>query len=173
MEDEEINLQYQKKIYIYKTLYLIRTNLPTSEILYMIMFFLKYIGLIILSISLNEWEIGDLKMKNIKDTNNIESNSSIFNFQSFFSKFLITGNSLKILIKNYAEISLFGFYFLIIYIISIIFGIFYMKKKYYNNNIITLTEKKLKKLIIILNLKNNFLKLYHIFFSLLLFFINI
>ena len=52
MEEEEIKLQYENNLYLYKTIYLIRTNIPTSEILYMIMFFLKYIGFILLNISL-------------------------------------------------------------------------------------------------------------------------
>ena len=53
MEEEEIKLQYNKNIYIYKILYLVRTNLPTFEFIYIIMFFIKYLGLIIISISLN------------------------------------------------------------------------------------------------------------------------
>ena len=96
------------------------------------MFFLKYFGLIILSMSLNEWKNNpkdDIKKQNLKNINNIESNSTFLDLQSFFEKFLMTGSSLKILVKNYEAICLIGFCVLIIYIISIIYGIFYMKKK--------------------------------------------
>ena len=144
MEEEEIKIKYEKNLYLYKNIYLIRTNIPTSEILYMIMFFLKYIGFILLNISLNEL-INEKKIKN--EIPNLTSDSStIINFHSILLKLTITGDSMKMLSKNYEEICLTGFFILIIYILSIIYGLFYMKNKYYNNKIITFTEKKIKKI---------------------------
>ena len=125
MEEEEIKLQYENNLYLYKTIYLIRTNIPTSEILYMIMFFLKYIGFILLNISLNEL-INEKKIKN--EIPNLTSDSStIINFHSILLKLTITGDSMKMLSKNYEEVCLTGFFILIIYILSIIYGLFYMK----------------------------------------------
>ena len=53
MEDEKINIQYENNIYKFKILYLIRTNLPKSEYIYIITYLIKYMGLILFSISLN------------------------------------------------------------------------------------------------------------------------
>ena len=55
MDENKANLVFEKNEYIFKILYLIRKNLPTSEFLYLLMFFLKYIGLILFSISLNTY----------------------------------------------------------------------------------------------------------------------
>ena len=131
MEDEKELLKYESNIYIYKALYLIRINLPSSEYIYIIMFLIKYFGLIIFSVSLNE------------NNNGFKGNSK-FNLKVFLSKTLITGDSLKILSKYYNEICLIGFIFLFIYILFIITGFVYMKKKYYNKKTVTWIDKKIK-----------------------------
>ena len=131
MEDENEFIKYENHVYIYKALYLIRINLPSSEYVYIIMFIIKYIGLIIFSVSLNE-------------KNNGFKGNSKYNLKAFLSKTLITGDSLKILSKYYNEICLIGFIFLFIYILFIITGFVYMKKKYYNKKIITRIDKKIK-----------------------------
>ena len=65
MEENKINLIFEKNEFRFRILYLIRKNLPKSEFLYLLMFFLKYIGLILFSISLN-----------VFDTRNTTSNNS-------------------------------------------------------------------------------------------------
>ena len=141
MEDEEMNQKNENNIYLYKTIYLIRINLPSSEFIYIIMFILKYIGLIILSISLNEWENNNNENDLIK-REKLEPEKKLFSLQSFLSNIMITGNNLKILNNHYPEICIIGFCLLLIYILSIFFGLIYMRNKYYNKNIISSTEKK-------------------------------
>ena len=95
MEDEEKNIIYEKNLYKYKTLYLIRRNIPSAEYIYIIIFFLKYAGLILFSTSLNN------KQEN-EPRDNLD-NSSYINIFAVFQKFLITSSSLKILRTNYTE----------------------------------------------------------------------
>ena len=90
MDDDKKNQQNEQNEYLFKILYLIRTNLPTSEYLYLIMFLIKYVGLILFSISLNEWE-----KDNPENMKNNKSYSSIFNIQKVFSSFLINGNDFR------------------------------------------------------------------------------
>jgi hypothetical protein len=73
MDEEKILLEYEKNDYLFRILYLIRVNLPSSEYLYIIMYFLKYIGFILFSVSLNEWKNND----NENDINN-KNNENTF-----------------------------------------------------------------------------------------------
>ena len=153
-EKEKNNNDYEKYEHIFKIIYLIRINIPTSDYVYIIMYILKYIGIILFSISLNQWNIRPEQM-DLKDdviNNNLLSILSHDNIYNFFSKFLINGNNLKILIYHYKIICIIGFVILLIYILAIIFGYIYMKKKYYNKNPITALEKKVK----IFNKDSNF-----------------
>jgi len=160
MEDDKINIEYEKKEYIFKIIYLIRINLPSSEFIYIFMFFLKSIGLLLISTSLNDWanqeSIND-ELNNIQNNNSTSLYSSNFsNFiNEFLSKLLINGNDLKIINKYYQELCIFGFCILFIYISVVIFGFIYMRNKYFNNNnMISSLEKKMK----IINKSSNFEK---------------
>ena len=146
--EEDTNIYYEKNEYIYKIIYLIRTNLPSSEYIYIIMLFLKNIGLILFSISLNFWKIVKIEQSNEtpKNDNNIFDINTIDNVNIIFSKFLINGNNLKILNKHYQVICIIGFCILLIYIIIFIFGLFYMRNKYYNKDLITGIEKRIKRI---------------------------
>ena len=80
MEDNKINLMFEKNEFRFKILYLIRKNLPKSEFLYLLMFFLKYIGLILFSISLNVFDTrntsnNNSNNKDIQDRDNMHDNS--------------------------------------------------------------------------------------------------
>ena len=144
MEGNNINIDFEKYKYLYKTLYLIKTNLPSFEYLYIIMFFLKYIGIILFSTSLNKWN-NDSKIQIKKDlSQDITSISSNNKIHSFFENFLINGYNLKILTKHYAQMCILGFCFLIVYILCFVFGIFYMKNKYYDNEYLPPIKKKIK-----------------------------
>ena len=156
-----MNFQYQKKIYIYKTLYLIRINLPSSEYIYIIMFFIKYLGLIITSISLNEMKNNleeEPNQRNVNDKSILPENNEIFivNFKNILSKFLITGSNLNILNNYYQEICLTGFCLLMIYISLIIFGFIYMSNEYSYKNINNRINKKILKI----NNNSKFEKIY-------------
>ena len=70
MEENKINLIFEKNEFRFRILYLIRKNLPKSEFLYLLMFFLKYIGLILFSISLNVFDT--------RNTTTNNSSNSIF-----------------------------------------------------------------------------------------------
>ena len=145
MDENKIEIEYEKNEYLYKILYLIRINLPSIEFIYIIMFFLKYIGLVLFSISLNKWN-NDRNIRANTDKNNDTisslSCSSPDGFHSILSKFLINGNSLKILIKKYEYICILGFCVLVAYILCLFFGFFYIRSKYYNKKSISSLEKK-------------------------------
>ena len=141
MDDDKKIQQNEQNEFLFKILYLIRTNLPTSEYLYLIMFFIKYVGLILFSISLNEWE-----KDNPENMLNNKSHSSIINIQKAFSKFLINGNDLKILEKNYESICLIGFFIILIYTFFIIYGVVNMRKKYYNKYSHSSIDKKIRRI---------------------------
>ena len=137
MEEDEIHMEFEQSEYIYKVIYLVRINLPSSEIIYFIMFLLKYLGLFAFSTSLN----------NNNETTEINSQLSYNYYGSinfFLKKFLITGDSLKILDRNYQEICIIGFLILILFVITIIYSIIYMKNKYYNQKITSNVDKKIK-----------------------------
>ena len=137
MEEEENHIEFEQREYIYKIIYLVRINLPSSEIIYFIMLLFKYLGLFAFSISLN----------NINETTGKISQLS-YNYYDrinyFLKNLLITGNSLKILDRNYQEICLAGFLIMILFVITIIYCIIYMKNKYYNKTITSIVDKKIK-----------------------------
>ena len=172
MDENKIKIEHEKNEYLYKIIYLIRINLPSTEYIYIIIFFLKYIGLILFSISLNKWNTDRNILKNVKnnDSNSPSSPGSWDIIYSILSKFLINGNNLKILIAKYEYICILGFSFLIIYILSIIFGFFYIKKKYYNKNNISLLEKKIKKVNINSTYEKQFFKVLSYIFVFIVFF---
>ena len=146
MEDEKISIQYENNIYKYKILYLIRTNLPKSEYTYIVIFLLKYIGLILFSISLNEWTSDEAQDNSRQESNNRNEQTSFFNVQQFFANLLITGNSYKVLSSFYDKICLVVFLFFIIYCFCIIYVIYLMKIKYHNKSQINETDRRLSKI---------------------------
>ena len=168
MEENEINIEFEKNEYLFKILYLIRINLPTSQFMYIIMFLLKYIGLILFSVSLNEWSNNiDYQKKENNFNNKIAYSNIIY---SILSKFLINSNDLKILNNHYQAICSIGFIILIIYILLIIFGFVYMRKKYYHKKSISITEKKINKLNNNSKFEKNFFKILTYIFFIIVFF---
>mgnify|MGYP002623805179 CR=1 FL=1 len=154
MEDEDIHIEFEKNEYIYKMIYLVRINLPSSELIYFIMFLFKYLGLYTFCTSLNQ--INNNNNNETISSKNFSNNSREpipqlsysynININYFLTKFLITGNSLKMLDRNYQEICVTGFLILILYIITIIYCVTYMKNRYYSQVITSIVEKKLKKI---------------------------
>ena len=132
-----MHIQFEKNEYLYKIIYLVRINIPSSELIYFIMFFFKYLGLFTFCISLNN-------NNETTQTNSQLSYNYYDNINSFLSKFLITGNSLKMIDKNYQEICIAGFLIIILYVITIIYSIILMKNKYYNKKITSNIDKKIK-----------------------------
>jgi len=169
MEDDKINIEYEKKEYIFKIIYLIRINFPSSEIIYIYMFFLKSIGHLLISTSLNDWAHQESKYNELNNNTTSLYSSNFTNFiNEFLSNLLINGNDLKIINKYYQELCIFGFCILIIYISVVIFGFIYMRNKYFNNTLITSTEKKMK----IINKSSNFEKKLFKIISYIFFFIS-
>ena len=154
MEENLINNNYEKNEYIFKIIYLIRINLPSSEFLYVFMFLLKYIGLILFSMSLNQIK-KEILTKPPPEPNDFDKKKKFIsqhyddNIYVFFSKVLFCGNNIRILNGNYQMICIIGFCLLLMYIFIIIFGFFYMRNKYYDKNEITPIEKQIK------NINNN------------------
>ena len=167
MEDGKINIEYEKQEYLFRIIYLIRINLPSSEKVYLFMIFLKSIGYLLISISLNDLSF----QKNENDEINNNKNTHFYNFiYIFLSNLLINGNNLNSINKNYQELCIAGFCILFIYIIFIIFGFIYMKNKYFNNTMITSTEKKMKKITKSSKFEKKLFKIISYFFFLISFF---
>ena len=151
-----MNIDFEKNEYIFKIIYLIRSNLPSSEYLYIIMFFIKFVGLILISVSLNEWKK--------------ESNSSYNFVYHFFSKFVMSGKDLKLLNKNYQEFCILGFCILLVYIFIIIFGFLYVRDKYSNKYLLSSIEKKIKNISNNSKFEKNLFKIISYIFFLIVFF---
>ena len=176
MEDEKINIQYENNIYKFKILYLIRTNLPKSEYIYIITYLIKYMGLILFSISLNEWNNEQTKdipnNEREKSNNNFENeeSSSFFNVQHFFANLIITGHHFKVLSSFYEIICLIVFIFFIAYIFCFIYVIYLMKLKYHSKNQIDEVNRKLSKINNSSKLEKKAIKIFtYIFFAIAFF----
>ena len=167
MEDGKINIEYEKQEYLFRIIYLIRINLPSSEYVYLFMFLLKSIGYLLISISLNDLSYKNNENDEINNNKNTKFNDFIYNF---LSSLLINGNNLNILNKNYQELCIAGFLILFIYILITYFGFIYMKKKYFNNTKITSTEKKMKKITKNSKFEKKLFKIISYFFFLISFF---
>ena len=192
MEENKYHFANEKNEYIFKILYLIRKNLPKSEFIYLLMFGLKYIGLILFSISLNVFDSDDNSSNFEKPMNEPDGNhdpppsdnimervkpnsSNSFSdsnniIQKIFKKLLINGDNLNILNHSYQIICLIGFIILIIYIFLWIFGYFYMKNKYFNKNLITVTDRKIKKINQSSTFEKKYFKVLTYFLFLIIFF---
>ena len=167
MEDGKINIEYEKQEYLFRLIYLIRINLPSSEYVYLFMIFLKSIGFLLISISLNDLSFQENGYNERNNNKNTNFNNFIYNF---LSNFLINGNNLNFINKKYQELCIVGFFILFIYILIVIFGFNYMKNKYYNNNTITSTEKKMKKITKSSKFEKKLFKIISYFFFLISFF---
>ena len=186
------NLFFEKNEYKFKLLFLIRKYLPKSEFLYLLMFALKYIGLILFSISLNVY---DTRNNNNNINNNSPQNfapsthdppdnrgrnpmgdksnsneSSKNSVQNLFKKLLINGSSYKILIESYQIICFIGFIILIIYICLWIFIFFYMRKKYYRKTSITITDRLINQINQTDTFEKRFIRFLTYFLFLIIFF---
>ena len=103
----------KKKYYSLRYIYLIRVNLPTNNIFYIIMFILNYIGAIVCS------RIPEMS-----------KNSNLFSVNKILSNFLIFGKNFKLLQNNYQFCCIFGALILLLYSIFCLLCFFYMKAKY-------------------------------------------
>ena len=140
MEENDYNFQLKERKYLFKILYLIRINLPSYEFVYIIMFAIKYVGLILFSFSITEWNDhfldlfgsssssssspspsfsppADFEMKDFGNQK-IESKNLLY---IFLSKFVIYGYNSEVKSTYYNEISLIGIAILLCYILLIIF----------------------------------------------------
>ena len=115
----EVNENKSENIdYLLKSIYLIRSNFPSSEYLYIAMYFLKYFGYIIWSIYLTQ---------NLKNEQEEELKENLL--ISFLSTFLINGNNLIILKNLYQEICIGGFIILIVLLFITFYTLFCMRKQ--------------------------------------------
>ena len=117
MKVDDYRNENRKIEFLLRTIYLIRKHFPSSEFLYLVMFFLKYLGYILFSLSLN-------------DEINSEQNKERIKLVTFFSRFLINGKNLSILNELYPIICLIGFIVLLFFLIIVAIGFLYMKKNY-------------------------------------------
>ena len=119
--NEKINSN--NNLYLLKSAYLLKTNFPSANTFYIILFFLKYLGIIANSRIIEE----------ITNKDNISINKYLKNF-------FIFGNSFSAMYKNYFSLIIFGAFVYLAYFIYFIICIFYMRKKYKKINSI-LDEK--------------------------------
>ena len=112
--------------YFIRSSYYIMSNLPSSELIYIIMFSLKYIGLIVNS------RIIEMTL-----------NKNTISLNKYLSNFLIFGKNFSPVNHNYQFITISSAIFLFFYIIYIIFCCFYLKIKY--KNIQSLIQEKMAK----------------------------
>ena len=127
MNNEEIiEKRKDNNGYLLKTFYLIKKNYPTSNLFYLIMYFFKYIGIIVNSriIELNE-------------------NKDIISINKYLINILIFGRNFSPILNHYQLISLIGSIILLLFIIFTISCFIYMKIKY--GNISSLKEEKMNK----------------------------
>ena len=112
--------------YIIRSSYLLISNFPSSDLFYIIMFSLKYVGLIvnsrIIEMTLNKCGIS---------------------LNKYLSNFLIFGKKLSPINKHYQIITIIGALFIVIYSIYFTYCYIYIKIKYQNKK--SLIEEKMEK----------------------------
>ena len=113
IELNEKNIKRKNNLYLLKSLFLIKKNYPHSDTYFFVLFFLKYIGIIVLS--------RVIEMVINKDT---------ISFNKYFKNLFLFGNDFSSMHKNYFTISIFGAILILIYFIYTGFCIFYMRYKY-------------------------------------------
>ena len=125
MNNNKKGINRRNKYYAFKTIYIIRKNYPTSKVFYLIMFILKYLGIIsnsrIIEICLNE--------------NNLS-------FNRYISNFFIFGKNFSMIYAKYQLISIIGAIFFLIFIIFTISSYIFMYSRY--KNVRTLIGEKTK-----------------------------
>ena len=126
MNDEDKNESKNNNYFLLKCFYLIKVNGPNSESLYIILFTLKYIGLIVNS------RIVEMTV-----------NKDIISVNKYLVNFFIFGKSLSPILNHYHIITLFGAILLVIYGIFGFSSTIYVKFKY--SKIKNLMGEKTKK----------------------------
>ena len=115
--DENSNKSKDNDIHVFKSLHIVKLNFPTSNLFYIIMFLLKYIGIIVNS-------------RIIEMVQNKEHTS----INKYLSNFLIFGKNFVGNIEHYNALTMIGAILLIFYFVLLLSGISYMKFKYKNIN---------------------------------------
>ena len=128
MNNNEKNEKNETKIknnnYLLKSLHLIKINFPSSDVFYAVMFFFKYIGVIVNS------RIIEMIL-----------NKEIIHINKYLCSFLIFGKNFKLILNHYQLITIIGALLLLVFILFSFFSFLYMKIKY--QSIKTLIQEKM------------------------------
>ena len=123
--DEKKEKTYKNQMPFLRGIYLIKSNFPTSDIFFTLLFFFKYIGI-------------------IANTRIIEMtiNKNTISLNKYLRNFFIFGKDFSIVNKHYQAITFSLAIFFLIYGFYIIFCFSYMAIKYKNIN--SLIEEKME-----------------------------
>ena len=123
--DEKKEKTYKNQMPLLRGIYLIKSNFPTSEIFFTLLFFFKYIGI-------------------IANTRIIEMtiNKNTISLNKYLRNFFIFGKDFSIVNKHYQLITFSLAIFFLIYVFYIIFCFSYIKMKYKNIN--SLIDEKME-----------------------------
>ena len=117
IEINEKNLQKKNNLYLLRSLFLLKKNFPSYNSFYFVLFFLKYLGIIVQS-------------RLIEMVTNKEGVS----FNKYFKNLFLFGKDFSPMYKNYFFVSIFGAVVVLIFYLYSAFCFFYMKYKYKNIN---------------------------------------
>ena len=149
--EEKIEIRKDSNGYLLKSLYLIKKNFPTSNVFYIIMYFFKYIGIIVNS------RLVEMSL-----------NKSI-SINKYLANMLIFGKNFSPIFNHYELISMIGAIILLLFTIYTISCFIYMRIKYKKIN--SLKEEKANKTNE--NTEEILFKIISYFFMIIIFFINI
>ena len=123
IELNEKNLPNKNNLSLLRSLFLLKKNFPSYETFYFVLFFLKYLGIIVQSRLIE-----------------MATNKEGVSFNKYFKNIFFFGNDFSVMYKNYFTICIFGAVIILIFYIYSAFCFLYMKYKY--KNITSIIDEK-------------------------------
>ena len=115
IEINEKSIPIKNNIYLYKSFFLLKSNFPFTKTFFYVLFFLKYLGIIV--------DSRIIEMVTGQDT---------VSLNKYFKNLFIFGNDFSAMHKHYFAISLAGAIIVLMYGLYYIFCLLYMRYKYIN-----------------------------------------
>ena len=123
IELNEKNLPKKNNLSLLRSLFLLKKNFPSYDAFYFVLFFLKYLGIIVQSRLIE-----------------MATNKEGVSFNKYFKNIFFFGNDFCVMYKNYFAICIFGAIIILIFYIYSAFCFLYMKYKY--KNITSIIDEK-------------------------------
>ena len=117
IEINEKNLPKKNNLYLLKSIFLLKKNFPSSNAFYFILFFLKYLGIIV----------------NSRILEMVEAKGNI-SLNKYFKNLFLFGKDFSIMHKHYFTISIIGAVIILLYFLYSGFCFLYMNYKYKDIN---------------------------------------